>query len=155
MKTVLPIIPLILVIVLNVLPPEYLIDKNYPFYTINTKFDNLPLIDGSPVEIIPEPTGFLSGYPMGLFVMIYIMMPILNFLVPLLFFYLGKITFGTIKKSSYLNGLGFLIYYTGRTLQPIVRMIGAGVMVQALLPGIVILLGLTVLTIANQYADTK
>jgi hypothetical protein len=68
---------------------------------------------------------------------------------------LGKITFGTIKKSSYLNGLGFLIYYTGRTLQPIVRMIGAGVMVQALLPGIVILLGLTVLTIANQYADTK
>lgn len=149
MRIALPIIPLILVVVLNVLPPEYLIDMNYRYYTLTEKYDNLPIVNGQPIEIIPEPTGYFRGYPMGLFVMIYVLMPILNFLVPLLFFYLGKITFGAIKKSSYLNGLGFLIYYTGRTIQPIVKMVNAPAMVAGILPPIVILLGLAVLTLAN------
>lgn len=149
LRIILPLIPVSLVIVLNVLPPEYLVNINYPFYSINEQYDNLPIVNGAPIEIIPEPTGFFKGYPVGLFVMIYILMPILNFLVPLLFFFLGRKTFGAIKRSSYMNGLGCLIYYTGRTLQTVVSMVAISPIIQALLPPIVIIIGLAIIASGN------
>ena len=48
-----------------------------------------------------------------------------------------------------MNGLGCLIYYTGRTLQTVVSMVAISPIIQALLPPIVIIIGLAIIASGN------
>lgn len=123
------------------LPPQYLLDPNYFIY--NSSGYNI----NPGVTIIP--VTFWANMAIGRFYLNYVILPILNFLLPLIFFYLGAKSVGVIRRSSLLNGLGFLTYYAGRTLQPTLGLIGASVLTQAILSPLIILLGLLFLALGN------
>jgi hypothetical protein len=71
-----------------------------------------------------------------------------------MFFYLAKKTFGVIRKSYALNGIGFLIYYTGRILYSVLGVLNAP-HTQAILPPLIILLSLLIIVIANSFEALK
>ncbi|TFG21199.1 MAG: hypothetical protein EU530_01015 [Promethearchaeota archaeon] len=121
------------------LPAGYVVDPKYYWYVLN--------IAEAPVEIIPSPI-FGDTYPAGLFYLNYIGLPILNFALPCIFFYLAAKSVGVIRKSSLLNGLGLIIYYIGRSIQPLLKF-GENVLVQAFVPAIIILFGLILIALAN------
>ncbi len=55
---------------------------------------------------------------------------------------------GIIRKSSVLNGLGLIIYYVGRSIQPLLKF-GEDALAQAFIPPIIILIGLVLIALAN------
>jgi len=138
MAYILPGVVIVIASLILWLPPEYIVDPKY--YTDVLQIE-------VPVEIIPSPI-FGDQYPVGLFYLNYIILPILNFALPLLFFYLAAKSVGIIRKSSILNGLGFIIYYIGRSVQPLLKF-GGNMLIQAFVPPLIILTGLLLLAIAN------
>ncbi|TFG01012.1 MAG: hypothetical protein EU541_00550 [Promethearchaeota archaeon] len=94
------------------------------------------------------------NYPVGRLIVNFIFQPLFNILVPIMFFYLAKKTFGVIRKSYALNGIGFLIYYFGRILYSLLKVADAP-HTQAILPPLVILLSLLIIVIANSFEALK
>jgi hypothetical protein len=94
------------------------------------------------------------GYPIGRFVLNFILAPILIAAIPLLFIYLAMKTFGVLRRSYALNAVGFFIYYTGRILQGVFDAFNWP-HVQSIVPPLIILLSLLIIYIANNYEQLK
>jgi hypothetical protein len=139
MAYILPSIVLIIASLILWLPPEYVVDPKY--FTEELGF-------APPVTIIPSPI-FGDSYPVGLFYLNYILLPILNFALPCIFFYLAAKSVGVIRKSSILNGLGLIIYYVGRSIQPLLKFGASIAFIDAFVPALIILIGLLLLALAN------
>ena len=139
MAYVLPVIVILIASMMLWLPAGYVVDPKYYWYVLE--------IENVPVEIVPSPI-FGEFYPAGLFYLNYILLPLLNFALPCIFFYLAAKSVGIIRKSSVLNGLGLIIYYIGRSIQPLLKF-GEDALAQAFIPAIIILIGLMLITLAN------
>ncbi len=98
---------------------------------------------------------FSYSYPEGRFWLNGIILPVTTVLFPVLFFYLGFKSAGVIRRSSILNGLGSLLYFLGRLLQPLPIIATSEHLVLMLLPPSLILISLLILTIANQFEHLK
>ena len=144
MAYVLPGVVILIASLMLWLPPGYIMDPKYYWYVLN--------IETYPFDIAESPI-FREYYPAGLFYMNYIGLPILNFALPCIFFYLAAKSVGLIRKSSVLNGLGLIVYYVGRSIQPLLKF-GEQVLVQAFIPPIIILTGLLLLALANFILQT-
>ena len=138
-RIVILVAPIIIGILALVFPDSLLIDEAY--------IQDFGL--SSPVDPIA-----VFGYPVGRLIINFIFQPLFNILVPVMFFYLAKKTFGVIRKSYALNGIGFLIYYTWRILYSVLGVLNAP-HTQAILPPLVILLSLLIIVIANSFEALK
>ena len=141
-KSLAYILPGVVIVIASLilwLPPEYIVDPKY--------FTDVLGLANPPVTIKPSPI-FGDSYPAGLFYLNYILLPILNFLLPCIFFYLAAKSVGIIRKSSILNGSGLIIYYVGRMVQPLLKS-GGNLLIQAFVPAVIILIGMLLLALAN------
>ena len=138
MAYLLPLIVIVIASLILWLPAEYVVDPNYYREVLGLE---------PPVTIKPSPI-LGDSYPVGLFYLNYILLPLLNFALPCIFFYLAAKSVGIIRKSSILNGVGIIIYYVGRSIQPILKYMDA-ILVQAFVPPLIILIGLLLLALAN------
>lgn len=138
-RVILLVSPIIIGILALVFPNNLLIDTAYL-----SEFN----ID-SPVEPIA-----IFGYPLGRTIINFVFQPLFNILVPVMFFYLAKKTYGVIRKSYALNGIGFIIYYFGRILYSVLGVIDAP-HTQSILPPLVILLALLIIVIGNSFEALK
>jgi len=138
LRIVFPLIVVVISFLWFILPDHLLIDPEYYMYMEPYNIDH-GLGD---IQTI-------LGKAVGLFVLNYVILSILSFLLPFLFFYLAAKSVGVIQKSSILNGLGFLTYYIGRSLQPLLKWTERSVLTQGLLPPLIILLGLLFLALGN------
>lgn len=139
LRILFPSIVVVLAFLFVILPDESLIDPAYHMYE---EFGVDHGLDLSSVQMV-------LGKPLGLFILNYVILSILTFLLPILFFFLAYRSVGIIRKSSFLNGLGFLTYFIGRSLQPVLVWMGSSVLTQSLLPPLIILLGLLFLALGN------
>ncbi|MFX0072585.1 MAG: hypothetical protein ACFFAO_15980 [Candidatus Hermodarchaeota archaeon] len=96
----------------------------------------------------------IFGYPIGRFVLNFILAPLLIAIIPILFLYLAIKTFGVLRRSYALNAIGFFLYYTGRILQGVYETIGWHHF-EATVPPLIILLSLLIIVIANNYEQLK
>ncbi|OLS14494.1 MAG: hypothetical protein RBG13Loki_1876 [Promethearchaeota archaeon CR_4] len=98
---------------------------------------------------------FNYSYPEGRFWLNGIILPVTTILFPVLFFNLGYRSAGVIRCSSMLNGLGFLLYFVGRLIEPMPFVANSEHLGIMLLPPSFILISLLILVIANQYEHLK
>jgi len=105
------------------------------------------------IDLITVNIGSWS-YPAGRFVLNLVLLPLLVFLIPLIFFYLAWKTFGVLRKSYFLNAIGFVIYGAGRISQGLLEAIGA-THTSAILSPLLILGSLLIIVIANNYEQLK
>ena len=98
-----------------------------------------PLIIGILVAVLPPVLIYpFDGLPLPLAYMIfnYALLPIYVIVLPVLFFDIGRRLSGPLRRSNFLIGGGFLLYYVGRVLQ--------SETVEGILNGIVPGLGVTI-----------
>lgn len=141
-KTIAPLVVIILGSLYLILPPELLLNTKY--YTDH----GIPLPEG--FQVIPWGNIFpVQGAAHS--ILSIVILPLLNFLLPLIFFYIAYKSIGVIKYSSILNGFGFIVYYFGRSALTILMLFREYVseMTLALFPPIFIMLGILLLAIAN------
>ena len=50
-------------------------------------------------------------YPIGRLLLNFIFMPLFLVLIPIMFLYLAKKTYGVLRKSYFLNAVGFVLYF--------------------------------------------
>ncbi|MBN1800306.1 MAG: hypothetical protein JW891_02310 [Candidatus Lokiarchaeota archaeon] len=102
-----------------------------------------------------DQSAYLIGKtPGGRFLNNFVFSPLLVFLIPLMFFYLAWKTFGVLRKSYALNGLGFLLYFAGRIFQGVFDTMGWPHM-EATIPPLLIIASLLILAIANNVEQLK
>ncbi len=94
------------------------------------------------------------SYPAGRFVLNFVFMPLFIAIIPFIFLYLAWKTFGVLRKSYLLNGIGFLLYYAGRIAQGIFDVI-KWEHVSAIVPQLMILISLLIIVIANNYEQLR
>ena len=135
------VIPVVIGVLALTLSNELFMDPDFPvLYSIP---DNLITIQIGSWE-----------YPIGRFLLNFIFMPLFLALIPVMFIYLAKKTFGVLRKSYAWNAIGFLLYYTGRILQGALN-VAEFPHFRAILPTFIILLALLILVIANNYEQLK
>lgn len=138
LKICLILIPIVISILALTLPDALFMDpdfKNPPYSVV--------------IEIVP-----IFGYPAGRFVLNFLLLPIMVLVIPILFVYLAKKTFGVLRRSYALNALGFFIYFSGRISQGLLDTFGFP-HVRAILPPLLILLSLLIIVIANNYEQLR
>ncbi len=139
-------------------------------YVVRVLLIVLPIIIGIlalslPINLFIDPelndeynmgiTPILIGtYPVGRFLLNLVFLPLLVFLIPLMFLLLAWKTFGVLRKSYALNGFGFMIYFAGRILQGAFDTLGWPHM-EATVPPLLIILSLLILAIANNVEQLK
>ncbi len=138
-KIGLPLFFVVIAIVVFFLLPDSLICETCPGMVENTFLT----------------TTFGYSYPEGRFWLNGIVLPVTTVLFPVLFFYLGYKSAGVIRRSSILNGLGFLLYFLGRLLQPLPIIATSEHLGIILIPPSLILISLLILAIANQFEHLK
>ena len=138
LKIFLIVIPTVISILALSLPDALFMDPD---------FNDLPYSVG--IELI-----MIFGYPAGRFVLNFILTPLMVLVVPILFVYLAKKTFGVLRRSYALNAIGFFIYFSGRMAQGILESLGF-LHVRAILPPLLILLSLLIIVIANNYEQLR
>ena len=137
LKIGLIVIPIIIGILALTLSDEVFMDPD------------LKAMYGYPIELIT-----IFGYPSGRFVLNFILLPLMVLIIPVLFVYLAKKTFGVLRRSYALNAIGFFIYFSGRITQGLLETFGFP-HVRAILPPLLILLALLIIVIANNYEQLK
>jgi hypothetical protein len=140
-RIILIVIPIIVGILVLFLPDELFMDPEFV-----TKYN----ID---IELATIKIGGWS-YPIGRFLLNFILLPLLIAVIPIIYIYLAWKTFGVLRRSYALNAIGFLIYFTGRISQGALTAIGA-VHTAAVLPPLLILLSLLILVLANNIEQLK
>lgn len=137
-----PVIAVIIAFLWFVLPNELILNLDYIIYrpVEHGGYDVNPGID-------VVTASYTFGKGIGLFYINYIFLPIYILLLPATFFYLGVKSVGIIRKSSLLNGMGFLIYYAGRMSMGMLGMFSSRT--QLFTPAFIILLGLLLISLAN------
>lgn len=155
MRIVTPLIVVVIGSLFLFLPPELVIDGNYYIYSDP---NNVEYNVAHGLTIIDSP---IANLGMGTFVLQFIITPIISFILPIIFFYLGFKSVGIIRKSSILNGLGFIFYWFGRFASPFFSLTqkpsgGAwsGITINVW-PPMIILLGLLFLALANMMLQQK
>lgn len=96
----------------------------------------------------------IYGYPIGRFLLNFILAPIFMAAIPFLFLYLAWKTFGVLRKSYLLNSIGFFLYYAGRILQGVFEVVGWPHF-RAIAPPLIILCSLLIIVIANNYEQLR
>ena len=96
----------------------------------------------------------IGNYPIGRFILNLVMAPLLLFLIPFIFLYLAIKTFGVLRKSYFLNFIGFLLYAIGRIAQGVLESLGYR-HYEAILPPLLILAALLIIVIANNYEQLR
>jgi len=137
LKIVLIVIPIIIGILALTLSDELLMDPD------------LKAVYGYPIDLLT-----IFGYPTGRFVLNFILLPLMVLIIPILFVYLAKKTFGVLRRSYALNAIGFFIYFSGRISQGLLETFGFP-HVRAILPPLLILLSLLIIVIANNYEQLR
>ncbi|MHA1683178.1 MAG: hypothetical protein ACTSUE_19720 [Promethearchaeota archaeon] len=136
-------------------------DSKFHVY-MKVLFPVIPL--GIAIHIIFLPTSwilddFIAGLSIAKFYMNAIILPLYIILLPFMFFYLAKKSLGALQRSFFLNGLGLLIYYAARAIQPVLpTLLGADPATSytvGLVPPLVILLAILLISFANQYEHLK
>jgi len=137
-KICLILIPIVVSILALTLPDTLFMDPDFndPPYSVG-------------IEIVP-----IFGYPAGRFVLNFLLLPIMVLVIPILFIYLAKKTFGVLRRSYALNAIGFFIYFSGRISQGLLETFGFP-HVRAILPPLLILLSLLIIVIANNYEQLR
>ncbi|MBD3195107.1 MAG: hypothetical protein GF317_08640 [Candidatus Lokiarchaeota archaeon] len=135
------IFPLIIGILALTLPDTLIMDPSIPG-------DYSYSIDLQLIEI----AGW--SYPVGRFVLNFILQPLFVAIVPFIYSYLAWKTFGVLRRSYGLNALGFFIYYVGRITQGLFEVLNWP-HIQAIVPPLLILLALLLIVIANSFETLK
>ncbi|MEJ2277079.1 MAG: hypothetical protein P8Y70_04925 [Candidatus Lokiarchaeota archaeon] len=112
--------------------------NDYPGYSINLITINI----------------FGWTYPIGRFILNFVLQPLFIAIVPFIFLYLAWRTFGVLRKSYALNALGFFFYYIGRITQGLFDVLG-WTHVVSYVPQLIILLSLVIIVIANNYEQLR
>ena len=94
------------------------------------------------------------GFPIGIFIINLVLLPIFIIAIPFLFIYLAIKTYGVLRRSYALNAIGFLLYYTGRLLQGVFE-IANWSHFESTIPPLIILLSLLIIVIANNYEQLR
>ncbi|MBD3254281.1 MAG: hypothetical protein GF383_04270 [Candidatus Lokiarchaeota archaeon] len=94
------------------------------------------------------------GYPVGRFILNFILLPIFIAVIPFLFIYLAIRTFGVLRRSYALNALGFFLYYAGRITQGLFELLGWQHF-ESTIPPLIILCSLLIIVIANNYEQLR
>ncbi len=138
-RVIMIIIPIIVGIIALVLPDSFLMDPDFnDSYFIS---DPIPLVT-------------VFNYPVGRLWLNWILLPILVFLIPLMFLLLAYKTFGVLRKSYLLNGIAFLIYFAGRILQGAFDSLELPHM-RAYIPPLLIIISLILFVMANSVSELK
>ncbi len=142
LRILLIFVPILLGILVFLLPNSALIDPD--------------IIDAYPAVTIDPDLIWIGGwsYPIWRFIFNFVFQPLLVAIVPFIFLYLAKKTFGVLRRSYLLNGIGFLIYYVGRIGKGAFDVLGYP-HVGAIVPPLLILLSLLVIVIANSFEALK
>jgi hypothetical protein len=138
LKICLIVIPIIISILALSLPDALFMDPD---------FNDPPYSAGVELSTI-------FGYPVGRFVLNFILLPLMVLVIPFLFVYLALKTYGVLRRSYALNAIGFFIYFSGRMAQGILETFGFP-HVRAILPPLLILLSLLIVVIANNYEQLR
>jgi len=93
-------------------------------------------------------------YPIGRFVLNFVLLPLMVPIIPILFLYLAWKTFGVLRKSYALMSIGYCIYFAGRIAQGVFEALGHPHL-RAVIPPLLILLSLLLIVIANNYEQLK
>lgn len=96
----------------------------------------------------------IYGYPIGRFLLNFILAPIFMAAIPFLFLYLAWKTFGVLRKSYLLNAIGFFLYYAGRIFQGVFEVAGWPHLA-ATGPPLIILCSLLIIVIANNFEQLR
>jgi len=137
-RIILIIIPMIVGLLALVLPDSLIMDPE-----INKDYF------GNSVTLIT-----VFNYPVGRLWLNWILLPLLVFLIPFMFFLLGYKTFGVLRKSYLLNGTAFLIYFAGRLLQGLFDTLNWFHM-RAYIPPLLIIVSLILFVMANSVSELK
>ncbi len=149
LRIILLVIPVVIGILALALPDVYLMDLDF--------VDDYSLTG---IQIVTVNIGSWS-YPLGRFILNIVCLPLLVCLIPIIFFYLAWKTFGVLRKSYFLNAIGFIINFAGRIAQGLLdsacTLTGGeyGCLTRAILPPLLILLSLIIIVIANNYEQLK
>ena len=141
LRIILLAIPIVVGILALALPDTYLMDPD-----INADY-NL----GLTLETIQLGS---NQYPIGRFILNLVMAPLLLVLIPFIFLYLAVKTFGVLRKSYFLNFVGFFLYAAGRILQGVLESMELR-HTEAILPPLLILAALLIIVIANNYEQLR
>ncbi|MFX1481302.1 MAG: hypothetical protein ACFFCI_24745, partial [Promethearchaeota archaeon] len=115
---------------------------------------DFPGLYGVPNNIISFKFGSWE-YPLGRLLLNFIFMPLFLVLIPIMFIYLAMKTYGVLRKSYFLNAVGFVLYFVGgRILQGVFDVLEFA-HVRAIGPPLLILLALLILVIANNYEQLR
>jgi hypothetical protein len=93
-------------------------------------------------------------YPIGRFILNFVLQPLFIAIVPFIFLYLAWRTFGVLRKSYALNAIGFFFYYIGRISQGLFEVLG-WTHVSSFVPQLILLLSLVIIVIANNYEQLR
>ena len=93
-------------------------------------------------------------YPIGRFVLNFVLLPLMIPIIPILFLYLAWKTFGVLRKSYALMSIGYCVYFAGRIAQGVFEATG-NPHLRAVVPPLLILLSLLLIVIANNYEQLK
>jgi len=138
------------------LPDNSILDENYFLYSDPYGMEyNITL----PINATQSPW---PGLGMGVFILNLVLTPIFSFFMPFIFLYLAYRSVGLIRKSSALNGIGFLAYWVGKfskyyfaiSKNPRTGLPWTG-LTQNVWPALIILLGLLCLALANMMIQQK
>jgi len=138
-RTLLILLPFTLGILALVLPPYLFIDPE-----VNATYGMGYNLDAY----------LVGNYPIGRFVLNTLFLPLLIFMVPLIFIYLAWKTFGVLRKSYGLNAMAFIIYLAARLCQYAFESVGWSHM-SATIPPLLIILSLLMIAIANNVEQLK
>ena len=141
LRIILLAIPIVVGILALALPDTYLMDPD-----INADY-NL----GLTLETIQLGS---NQYPIGRFILNLVMAPLLLVLIPFIFLYLAVKTFGVLRKSYFLNFVGFFLYAAGRILQGVLESMGSR-HTEAIVPPLLILCALLIIVLANNYEQLR
>ena len=140
-RIILMLIPIIVGLLALILPDSLIADPDF----------NTP---GSYFGSNPIPLITVFDYPVGRLWLNWILLPLLVFLIPFMFFLLGYKTFGVLRKSYLLNGAAFLIYFAGRLFQGVFDTLNYAHM-RAYIPPLLIIVSLILFVMANSVSELK
>lgn len=114
---------------------------------------DLPVIYHYDINLIVITFGTWK-YPIGRFVLNFVLLPLMVPIIPILFLYLSWKTFGVLRKSYALMAIGYCVYFAGRITQGVFEALEY-FHLRAVIPPLLILLSLLLIVIANNYEQLK
>ncbi len=134
-------IPIMIGILALTLPDELFMDPQLvEDYDLNIKLETINI--------------FGRSYPIGRFILNFVLTPIFIAVIPFLFVYLAMKTYGVLRKSYALNAIGFFLYYMGRLSQGLFEIAGWPNL-GSTVPALLIICSLLIIVIANNYEQLR